>query len=1121
MKHIWKKAISLMLSVALLITMPTITFANNQFIDKPSKGYESSNYMALATPSQTMQPQSKTGLVLDGTQSSWAESELKSAYNYGLTYPDVMKDFKKSITREEFCTIIVKLYENLTGKTAEAGTDPFNDTNNPEILKAYKLKIVNGTSQDTFSPANNITRQEICVMIFRALDVSIASLDKTTADQFPFADSKKIASWAIEAMKFAYKNQIMKGVGNNQIAPLNNTTREEAIVLLKRTYVKYSGTEEVTATIPIQSGSPPMTNEQAKFNAIEPGKNLAFLGYDERIKLFVSTTANKPSSLPISSQSDNTSPLSGELDLPRLVAGLTFTPTTTIDLTKDLTKDLSDGLSNLQSIDNKQVYIHGSYSAFIDTSESKKRWFAYKLSNASGAKKIVWQVSKSPFNGFAANWKTPLGLVGSGEVSASKGEFQIDFGNLKISASNSFYTNSNVISNLTSSFKPIPQKRCTYYVRAVPVDSAGNAIGDPGEGIAVIYGERVVAGNPNASVIPSFELWTPALSSLGKYYGENQDKPVHKTTVGISPNYNEDRVFHFHGLEDTCEQIVFQVSTEPFPANGGGWPDTPNIIYEKNCDLPTTTFTDIGRGSDNEYPASVLVNFTEFGKPASEMKEGEYIKYYARGVALKKSIEPGQYDVIYSDTITVEYGFSPPIKWFSDSPYDKWQKLNVSKPNIKIKSYTPVDWQDPDYMHHYYVFKQPTADDIKCKWKNTNTGEVLYPYIYPYITYYTAKGINSKAQYEAEAIPKVLQTGTKVYFPPPKEEDKPWYEELFDGIVNFFDDLWGAVQTIVNQVSAAYNNLKIGLINFVVDLCPVDSLKDKFKLALEGLVNYGLMSIGIPPTLPNFDQLSDMSMNYLAEVALTEAGIPPNKMTQELVSEVAESIQNEIESAVNYADANPINAGFLKLDPDYLYRPAYVDVEIYNSTAVSSIAGSFNMNVTFEMDYYNKLDPAYGLALSVPTNYSYNSDAGIVTAAEYRNHFEYGLNGNTVNYAQGGEAVYDVFEPKVGIKVPILSSGEHRIVRVYLEPFNEGCFTRYPGGSYVLPIDFENIYFRNGGKKFTHFTLSSSFPSAEEYLQRDGTMFYLDPKTDYYFTDEHKTSAYDEVQKPVNSTWTK
>ena len=66
-------------------------------------------------------------------------------------------------------------------------------------------------------------------MIYRALDVSIGDLDKSEPKDFNFSDKSKIAAWAIDAVKFAYKNEIMKGTGNNEISPLNNTTREQYI----------------------------------------------------------------------------------------------------------------------------------------------------------------------------------------------------------------------------------------------------------------------------------------------------------------------------------------------------------------------------------------------------------------------------------------------------------------------------------------------------------------------------------------------------------------------------------------------------------------------------------------------------------------------------------------------------------------------------------------------------------------------------------------------------------------------------------------------------------------------------------------------------------------------------
>ena len=71
--------------------------------------------------------------ILDGTQSDWAKDELLEAYQYNLTYSEVMKNFKAEITREEFCVLAVKLYEALSGNKALPAENPFTDTKNQEI----------------------------------------------------------------------------------------------------------------------------------------------------------------------------------------------------------------------------------------------------------------------------------------------------------------------------------------------------------------------------------------------------------------------------------------------------------------------------------------------------------------------------------------------------------------------------------------------------------------------------------------------------------------------------------------------------------------------------------------------------------------------------------------------------------------------------------------------------------------------------------------------------------------------------------------------------------------------------------------------------------------------------
>ena len=76
-------------------------------------------------------------------------------------------------------------------------------------------------------------------MIYRTLKANDPDLNMNISGVDEFSDEDSIASWAIDAVKFANKNSIMKGTGTNRISPLSNTSREQAIVLLKRTFESF------------------------------------------------------------------------------------------------------------------------------------------------------------------------------------------------------------------------------------------------------------------------------------------------------------------------------------------------------------------------------------------------------------------------------------------------------------------------------------------------------------------------------------------------------------------------------------------------------------------------------------------------------------------------------------------------------------------------------------------------------------------------------------------------------------------------------------------------------------------------------------------------------------------
>lgn len=167
--------------------------------------------------------------------SSWAKEGIDEAIAAALVPQELQGEYKQNITREEFCEIAVSLYEALSGKEAIAkGNNPFTDTQNIKVIVAYDLGIVKGVSSSKFAPDNAITRQEISVMLYRALRVAKPENSYTGSYNHVFADDAMIAAWAKEAVGYLYGIEVINGVGYNRFSPRTNTSREQAIVLAAR-----------------------------------------------------------------------------------------------------------------------------------------------------------------------------------------------------------------------------------------------------------------------------------------------------------------------------------------------------------------------------------------------------------------------------------------------------------------------------------------------------------------------------------------------------------------------------------------------------------------------------------------------------------------------------------------------------------------------------------------------------------------------------------------------------------------------------------------------------------------------------------------------------------------------
>lgn len=182
--------------------------------------------------------------------SGWAKPELEKAYEYSLIpYSLQNTDMTRPITREEFAELTVILYEKATGKAAVAvSPNPFKDTVNPEILKAFNVGVLKGTSDSTFSPGELTNREQAATMLSRTMRVIAPDGDYSTGGAQAFSDQMDISVWALEHVKFMSKSGIIKGSGGKFMpkavtaaqaaSGYATTTREQALAMGVRAFEK-------------------------------------------------------------------------------------------------------------------------------------------------------------------------------------------------------------------------------------------------------------------------------------------------------------------------------------------------------------------------------------------------------------------------------------------------------------------------------------------------------------------------------------------------------------------------------------------------------------------------------------------------------------------------------------------------------------------------------------------------------------------------------------------------------------------------------------------------------------------------------------------------------------------
>ena len=183
------------------------------------------------------------------------EKGFLQGYEDGTILPD------QTITRAEFAKILVQSL-NLTLPSnidSSAYANQYLDVTTDEwfyqdVITSTYFGLVSGNGDGTFTPNKQITREEMAVMLERA--VTKVKQYNSSLFTITYIDNHSISDWAVDSVKRVYSNGLMEGLPDGTFSPKKNTSRAEAVTVTKRLLeidpsqpIKY-GPSEVTITYP-------------------------------------------------------------------------------------------------------------------------------------------------------------------------------------------------------------------------------------------------------------------------------------------------------------------------------------------------------------------------------------------------------------------------------------------------------------------------------------------------------------------------------------------------------------------------------------------------------------------------------------------------------------------------------------------------------------------------------------------------------------------------------------------------------------------------------------------------------------------------------------------------------
>ena len=168
----------------------------------------------------------------------WAEEAITGLFDKDII--NGVSDFSfapaQTVTREQFAKMMCVAFSVEAGTEKPVFSDvPENAWFYPYVTTMASQKLILGVGDEKFGSGQNITRQDMAVLMFRIGEL-LGLFDRSNVKTSGFDDDRFIASYAKTAVITLKENGIIQGNELNCFNPTMSATRAEAAQMLYRLY---------------------------------------------------------------------------------------------------------------------------------------------------------------------------------------------------------------------------------------------------------------------------------------------------------------------------------------------------------------------------------------------------------------------------------------------------------------------------------------------------------------------------------------------------------------------------------------------------------------------------------------------------------------------------------------------------------------------------------------------------------------------------------------------------------------------------------------------------------------------------------------------------------------------